>query len=58
MIQQIATTREQSDRLLQCGVTADSADMCLSTRTRRCDGSFIAKNNYQLNGIEKGGKDV
>lgn len=28
MIQQIATTREQSDRLLQCGVTADSADMC------------------------------
>lgn len=24
----IATTREQSARLLQCGVSADSADMC------------------------------
>lgn len=24
----IATTREQSDRLLQCGVSAESADMC------------------------------
>lgn len=24
----IATTREQSDRLLRCGVSADTADMC------------------------------
>ena len=28
MERQIATTREQSDRLLQCGVPAESADMC------------------------------
>lgn len=27
MKRQIATTREQSDRLLQCGVSADTADM-------------------------------
>lgn len=28
MERQIATTREQSDRLLKCGVPAESADMC------------------------------
>lgn len=28
MERQIATTREQSDRLLKCGVSAESADMC------------------------------
>lgn len=28
MTNRIATTREQSNRLLQCGVPADSADMC------------------------------
>lgn len=45
----IATTREQSDRLLKCGVPAESADMCLSTRTRRSDGSFIAKKHQTTN---------
>ena len=30
MKQQIATTREQSDRLLQCGVPAGSADMMIT----------------------------
>lgn len=28
MTNRIATTREQSDRLLKCGVPAESADMC------------------------------
>lgn len=28
MKSQIATTKEQSDRLLKCGVSAESADMC------------------------------
>ena len=28
MERQIATTKEQSDRLLRCGVSADTADMC------------------------------
>lgn len=28
MTNRIATTRDQSNRLLQCGVSADSADMC------------------------------
>lgn len=45
----IATTRDQSARLLQCGVPAESADMCLSTRTRRSDGSFIAKKHQTTN---------
>lgn len=31
MIQQIATTREQSDRLLQCGVPSESADMYIDS---------------------------
>ncbi len=30
MKQQIATTKEQSDRLLKCGVPADSADMMIT----------------------------
>lgn len=49
MKQQIATTREQADRLLKCGVPAESADMCLSTRTKRSDGSFIAKKHQTTN---------
>ena len=36
MERQIATTREQSDRLLQCGVSAYTADMTLSY----CKGGF------------------
>lgn len=36
MKRQIATTREQSDRLLKCGVPAKSADMTLSY----CKGGF------------------
>lgn len=36
MKQQIATTREQSNRLLQCGVPAYAADMTLSY----CKGGF------------------
>lgn len=36
MERQIATTREQSDRLLKCGVPADTADMTLSY----CKGGF------------------
>lgn len=36
MERQIATTREQSDRLLKCGVPAESADMTLSY----CKGGF------------------
>lgn len=39
MERQIATTREQSDRLLKCGVSAYTADMTLSY----CKGGF-----YQL----------
>lgn len=31
MERQIATTKEQSDRLLKCGVPADTADMCYQT---------------------------
>lgn len=45
----IATTKEQSARLLRCGVSADTADMCLSTRTRRYDGTFIAKKHQTTN---------
>ena len=33
MERQIATTKEQSDRLLRCGVSADTADMTLRTET-------------------------
>ena len=36
MERQIATTREQSDRLLKCGVPAYTADMTLSY----CNGGF------------------
>lgn len=36
MERQIATTKEQSDRLLQCGVSAYAADMTLSY----CKGGF------------------
>ena len=49
MKSQIATTKEQSLRLLRCGVSADTADMCLSTRTRRYDGTFIAKKHQTTN---------
>lgn len=45
----IATTKEQSARLLQCGVPAKTADMCLSTRTRKSDGSFVAKKHQTTN---------
>lgn len=45
----ICTTKEQSARLLQCGVPADTADMCLSTRTRKSDGTFIAKKHQTTN---------
>lgn len=45
----VATTRSQSARLIQCGVSADTADMCLSTRTRRYDGTFIAKKHQTTN---------
>lgn len=31
MKQQIATTKDQSDRLLRCGVSADTADMAYAT---------------------------
>lgn len=33
MERQIATTKEQSDRLLQCGVPSESADMTLRTES-------------------------
>lgn len=46
---QNATTPEQSRRLLACGVSADTADMCWSTRTRRHDGTFIAKKHQTTN---------
>lgn len=46
---QIATDRSQSARLLKCGVSAESADMCLSTRTRKSDGTFIAKKHQTTN---------
>lgn len=49
MNQQISTDRSQSQRLLACGVPADTADMCLSTRTRKCDGTFIAKKHQTTN---------
>lgn len=49
MPQQISTTPEQSRRLLACGVPADTADMCWSTRTRRHDGTFIAKKHQTTN---------
>lgn len=45
----VATTQSQSARLLRCGVSADTADMCLSTRTRRYDGTFIAKKHQTTN---------
>ena len=45
----IATDSLQSQRLLRCGVSADTADMCLSTRTRRYDGTFIAKKHQTTN---------
>lgn len=45
----IATTQDQAARLLRCGVSADTADMCLSTRTRRYDGTFIAKKHQTTN---------
>lgn len=35
MERQIATTREQSDRLLKCGVPAESADMSIDTDTQK-----------------------
>lgn len=45
----IATAKELSARLIACGVSPDTADMCLSTRIRRCDGSFIAKKHQTTN---------
>lgn len=45
----IATTKEQSQRLLRCGLSADTADMSLSTRTRRYDGTFIARKHQTTN---------
>lgn len=49
MTTNIATTASQSQRLLRCGVSAETADMCLSTRTRRYDGTFIAKKHQTTN---------
>ena len=49
MTTNIATTREQSVRLLQCGVDPKTADMCLSTRIRRIDGTPIAKKSQTTN---------
>lgn len=46
---QIATTKEQSARLLACGVSPDTADMCLSTRTRKSDGTFISSKKQTTN---------
>lgn len=46
---QIATSKEQSLRLLACGVSPETADMCLSTRIRKTDGSFIAKKHRTTN---------
>lgn len=39
----IATTREQADRLLQCGVPAESADMCLINGTLTLESYREAK---------------
>lgn len=38
----IATTREQSDRLLQCGVLAESADMTLRTESGEVNSSHYS----------------
>lgn len=45
----ISTTRSQSARLIACGVDPKTADMCLSTRTRRADGTPIAKKSQTTN---------
>lgn len=45
----IATTPSQSARLIACGVDPKTADMCLSTRTRRADGTPIAKKSQTTN---------
>lgn len=43
MERQIATNRLQSDRLLQCGVPAESADMCLINGTLTLESYREAK---------------
>ena len=48
-ISNIATNKDQSERLKQCGVDPKTADMCLSTRTRRIDGTPIAKKRQTTN---------
>lgn len=45
----IATTFGQSRRLIACGIVPNTADMCWSTRIRRCDGTPIAKKRRTTN---------
>lgn len=44
-----ATTIDQSNRLLTCGVDPNTADMCWAQRTRRIDGSPIKKSHQKAN---------
>lgn len=46
---QIATSPEQSHRLIICGVDLNSADMCWTQLTHRIDGSPIKKSHQKAN---------
>lgn len=46
---QIATSIEQSRRLLTCGVDPETADMCWTQRTHRIDGTPIKKSHQKAN---------
>lgn len=49
MRSQIATTPEQSARLIACGIEPETADMCWTRRTHRLDSSPIKKNHQKEN---------
>ena len=46
---QIATTIEQSNRLISCGINPKTADMCWTQRTHRIDGSPIRRSHQKAN---------
>lgn len=45
----IATTLEQSARLIACGIHPNTADMCWTRRTHRIDGTPIKKTHQKEN---------
>jgi len=46
---EIATTIEQSNRLISCGINPKTADMCWTQRTHRIDGSPIRRSHQKAN---------